>query len=149
VRYPVLCDYPFDRTTERSKYLTPGLEGPGSCHVVQTYAFRAKELGERCRKNATYQVYPALWELFVAQTDHDDPSLLALGRAVQLIREQQGVGATELAEASGVSLERVEALEAGQLDPAYELLLNIADGLGARPSTLIVLAEQLQKSDNP
>jgi DNA-binding XRE family transcriptional regulator len=116
---------------------------------VQTYAFRAKELGKRCRKNATDEFYPALWELFVAQTEHNNSSLLALGQAVRSIREQKGIGVAELAEASSVSRKRLEALEAGQLDPAYELLFDIADGLGARPSALIVLAEQLQQSSGP
>jgi transcriptional regulator with XRE-family HTH domain len=54
----------------------------------------------------------------------------------------------ELAQASGVLRERLDALEAGQLDPTYELLLEIADGLGAQPSALVILAEQLDSSAN-
>jgi transcriptional regulator with XRE-family HTH domain len=62
------------------------------------------------------------------------------------MREQRGMSADELAEASGVLRERIGALEAGQLDPTYELLLEIADGLGTEPSALITLAERLQTS---
>jgi transcriptional regulator with XRE-family HTH domain len=43
------------------------------------------------------------------------------------------MSADELADASGVIRERIGALEAGQLDPTYELLLEIADGLGTEP----------------
>lgn len=53
------------------------------------------------------------------------------------------MSAGELAKASGVLREHLDALEAGQLDPTYELLLEIADGLGAQPSALVILAEQL------
>ena len=75
-----------------------------------------------------------------------DPNLLLLGRAVQLIREQRGMSTGELVRASGVPREQLDALEAGQLDPTYELLLEIADGLGAQPSALVVLAEQIDSS---
>jgi transcriptional regulator with XRE-family HTH domain len=82
----------------------------------------------------------------VAPRSDKDPNLLVLGRAVQLIREQRGMSADELAEASGVLREHLDALEAGQLDPTYELLLEIADGLGTQPSALVILAEQLDSS---
>jgi|NGEPerStandDraft_8_1074529.scaffolds.fasta_scaffold123001_2 transcriptional regulator with XRE-family HTH domain len=59
------------------------------------------------------------------------------------------MSADELADASGVIRERIGALEAGQLDPTYELLLEIADGLGTQPSALVILAEQLDASPNP
>jgi transcriptional regulator with XRE-family HTH domain len=79
----------------------------------------------------------------VAPGSDKDPNLIVLGRAVQLIREQRSMSAGELAKASGVLREHLDALEAGQLDPTYELLLEIADGLGAQPSALVILAEQL------
>lgn len=65
------------------------------------------------------------------------------------MREQTGMSAGELAEASGVGRERLCALEAGQLDPTYELLVEIADSLGAQPSELVILAERLNASANP
>ncbi len=52
----------------------------------------------------------------------------------------------ELAEASGALHEHLDRLEAGQLDPTYDLLLEIADGLGVQPSALVILAEQLDSS---
>jgi transcriptional regulator with XRE-family HTH domain len=85
----------------------------------------------------------------LAQSSYKEPNLLILGRAVKLMREQSGMSADELADASGVIRERIGALEAGQLDPTYELLLEIADGLGTQPSALVILAEQLDASPNP
>jgi transcriptional regulator with XRE-family HTH domain len=75
------------------------------------------------------------------------PNLLALGRAVVLMREKRGMSAHELAEASEVQLDRLDALETGQLDPTYELLVNVTDGLGAQPSELVILAERLDTSN--
>jgi transcriptional regulator with XRE-family HTH domain len=43
----------------------------------------------------------------------------------------------------------VDALETGQLDPTYELLLALADGLGVEPSALVILAERLKESNEP
>lgn len=80
------------------------------------------------------------------QSNDKEPDLLTLGRAVKLMREQRGMSAGELAETSGILRERIDALEAGQLDPTYELLVEIADSLGTRPSALVILAEQLDPS---
>lgn len=84
----------------------------------------------------------------MAQSDYKDHRLLNIGRAVQLTREQKGLSAGELADASGISYERIVALEAGQLDPPYELLGELADGLRTRPSALVILAEQLDASSD-
>ncbi|HEY3970381.1 MAG TPA: helix-turn-helix transcriptional regulator [Solirubrobacteraceae bacterium] len=80
------------------------------------------------------------------QSSDKEPNLLILGRAVKLTREQRGMSAEDLAAASGIPRERIEALEAGQLDPTYELLVEIADGLGTKPSALVTLAERLRAS---
>ncbi len=85
----------------------------------------------------------------MAQSSYKEPNLLILGRAVKLVREQRGMSVDELANASGVLRERIGAVEAGQLDPTYELLLKIADGLGIQPSALVTLAEQLNESHEP
>jgi transcriptional regulator with XRE-family HTH domain len=62
------------------------------------------------------------------------------------MREQRDMSADELADSSGILREHIDALEAGQLDPTYEQLLEIADGLGTQPSELVSLAERLQAS---
>jgi transcriptional regulator with XRE-family HTH domain len=75
------------------------------------------------------------------------PGLPILGRAIRLLREQRAVSTDELARASAIPREDIEALENGQLDPTYELLATIAEALGTQPSTPVVLAEQLKRSD--
>ena len=69
--------------------------------------------------------------------------LFVLGRAIAQIRKERGVTAAGLAAAIGVHLNQIRALEAGRLDPGYELLLALADGLGVRPSTFVIRAEAL------
>lgn len=65
------------------------------------------------------------------------------------MREQRGMSAGELAGAIDIPRQRIDALETGQLDPTYELLLAVAEGLGTQPSALVALAEQLKESNRP
>jgi transcriptional regulator with XRE-family HTH domain len=83
------------------------------------------------------------------ESGHGDADLLILGRAVRRMREQQGMSVDALAGAIDVRRQRIDALEAGRLDPTYELLLAIAEGLGVQPSALVTLAEQLKRSAGP
>jgi transcriptional regulator with XRE-family HTH domain len=75
-----------------------------------------------------------------AQKTHD---LLFFGRAVRELREKRPLSTSQLAAAVGVEERRIRALEAGQLDPDYELLIALADGLGVRVAELVIRAEQL------
>jgi transcriptional regulator with XRE-family HTH domain len=79
----------------------------------------------------------------LTQSNYEGPDLITLGRAVTLMRQQRGMAADELADAGGLPRERIAALEAGELDPTYELLLKVADGLGTQPSELVIFAERL------
>ncbi|HEY3865851.1 MAG TPA: helix-turn-helix transcriptional regulator [Solirubrobacteraceae bacterium] len=97
----------------------------------------------------TTTVFIAIWELSLPEGGHRDPNLLVLGRAVRRMREQQGMSADELAGATGTSRHRIDALETGHLDPTYELLLALAEGLDTQPSTLVTLAERLKESNEP
>lgn len=83
------------------------------------------------------------------ESRHRDADLLVLGQAVRRIREQQSMSADELANAIEIRRQRIDALETGHLDPTYELLLAVAEGLGVQPSTLVTLAEQLGESNEP
>jgi transcriptional regulator with XRE-family HTH domain len=69
--------------------------------------------------------------------------LLALGRAIRELRLDRGMGVAQLASAAGVDLRRIAALEAGRVDPAYELLLALGDGLGVSVSAFVIRAEEL------
>lgn len=70
-------------------------------------------------------------------------SLRCLGIAFQQVREEQGLAVSELAQASGIPQQQIRALEAGTLDPDYELLLTLADQLNLRPSAFVIRAEAL------
>ena len=78
--------------------------------------------------------------LEVKQSELD---LLILGKAFREIREQHGLGAGELATATGVDGVRIAALEEGRLDADYDLLLTLAEGIGVRASAFFLRAEEL------
>jgi transcriptional regulator with XRE-family HTH domain len=82
-----------------------------------------------------------LWDL--------EPKILFLGRAIRQQREQQNITAGELAGKAGVGMRRLERLEAGRLDPDFELLGKLADALGTKPSTFVVRAEARYPKGGP
>jgi transcriptional regulator with XRE-family HTH domain len=68
--------------------------------------------------------------------------LVLLGQAVSRLREQRGMSTNELADATGIERLRISILEAGKLDPTYELLIALAEGRGVQPSALVIRAEK-------
>jgi len=74
------------------------------------------------------------------QEQHD---LARLGKALRALREERALTVSALAAASAVSEATISALEAGRLDPDFQLLLDIAAAIGVRPSELVSRAEQL------
>ncbi len=73
-----------------------------------------------------------------------EKDLLLLGQAFREIREQHGLGAGELATATGVDGLWIVALEEGCLDPDYDLLITLAEGIGVRPSVIFLRAQELE-----
>jgi transcriptional regulator with XRE-family HTH domain len=73
--------------------------------------------------------------------------LLFLGQAVSQLREQQGLSTEALAASTGVEQTRIQALEAGRLNPGYDLLILLAEGLGIRPSAFFIRAEEIQAEE--
>jgi len=70
-------------------------------------------------------------------------SLANLGRAIRELREKKSVDQDDLAAAADITVEKLLALEAGKLDPDYDLMIALAHGLGGTPSTIILRAEGL------
>jgi transcriptional regulator with XRE-family HTH domain len=68
---------------------------------------------------------------------------MILGETLREMREQRGMNARELAAASDIAQRDIRALEAGHLDPTYDLLLALAEGLGVQPSALLIRAEEI------
>ncbi len=77
------------------------------------------------------------------------PALVALGRAIQKMREERDIDAGRLAAAAGVGRERLEALESGRLDPDFNLLLQVAEAMGVRPSAFFRRAERMGGERGP
>lgn len=69
--------------------------------------------------------------------------LLILGTALQEAREQHGLSTSNLAAATGLTPAHIKALEDGQLDPDFKLLLQLAKGMGTHPSAFFLRAEEL------
>jgi transcriptional regulator with XRE-family HTH domain len=68
-----------------------------------------------------------------------DPELIALGRMVRAAREQKGMSVAALAEAAGFKRRRLVRIEAGELDPRYDGLIALTDGLGVCAAEIIPL----------
>jgi len=85
----------------------------------------------------------------LSASEQQEQNLAILGQAIRQVRERQDVTANELAAATGIERKQIDALEAGQLDPPYELLLVLARGLGIRPSVFIVCAEDMSTRRQP
>jgi transcriptional regulator with XRE-family HTH domain len=69
--------------------------------------------------------------------------LRLLGLAIRSVRETRDSTIEGLARAVGIPSEELQAIEAGELDPDYELLLRLAECLNTRPSAFVVRAEEL------
>jgi transcriptional regulator with XRE-family HTH domain len=63
--------------------------------------------------------------------------LRRFGEATRQKRERQRLSVAELAARSGIAARRISKIEAGRLDPRYDVLIALADGLGVRASALM------------
>jgi transcriptional regulator with XRE-family HTH domain len=75
--------------------------------------------------------------------------LARLGKAVRELREERRLSRGELAAAVGVGHSRIQALEAGRLDPDYVLLVRLAKALGVRAGALVLRAEESASEERP
>jgi transcriptional regulator with XRE-family HTH domain len=82
--------------------------------------------------------------LSVSERTQEEQELLVLGLAIGQVRERRGLSVGELSAVTGVVQTRIQALEAGQLDPDYDLLLTLAEGIGVRLSAFMVRVEELE-----
>lgn len=80
---------------------------------------------------------------------HENPDLLQLGRAICLFRVEAGLDVRHLAQAALVPEDDIAQLEAGRLDPTYELLIALAQALHVRPSAFVTRAEALEGRADP
>jgi len=66
----------------------------------------------------------------------------ALGRAVREARQKVGLTQEQLAERSGIAPTYISDIERGVRNPSYEMLVELADGLGSSLSEVIKRAER-------
>ena len=69
--------------------------------------------------------------------------LVAFGRAVREVREEQGLSVEAVAAAVGIAYGELDAIEAGCLDPGYHGLLHIPEALGITSTELLLRFEEL------
>ena len=60
----------------------------------------------------------------------EQTELIRFGRTVRRIRERKGVSVADLAARTGIDAQQINALEAGRLDPAFDVMCALADGIG-------------------
>jgi transcriptional regulator with XRE-family HTH domain len=63
--------------------------------------------------------------------------LRRLGETIRQEREHKRLSVAGLAARSGIAARRISKIEAGRLDPRYDVLIALADGLGVQASALM------------
>ncbi len=71
--------------------------------------------------------------------------LIAFGRAVRQIREQQGLSIEAVAAAAGVADGELDPIEVGYLDPGSLGVLHLATALGVTGTALMLRVEELER----
>jgi len=64
-------------------------------------------------------------------------SLKELGRRLTELRQQKQFTPEQLSAATGLNIQEITAIEAGELDPPITVLLSLCHALGVLPSELL------------
>jgi ribosome-binding protein aMBF1 (putative translation factor) len=105
---------------------------------VQGFAWAGRIL------TADNRLQPA-WEPAVSESRSSIDALRAFGQAVSELRAERGMSVSELAAAARTTSRRITRLEAGLIDPRYDLLVALVKAFDVRPSLLIGRAEELER----
>src|SRR5438067_3707439 len=81
-----------------------------------------------------------------SSSDALDVYSAALGRAIKVVRTEQGMDRTDLAEQSGLSYPYLSEIENGKKRPSSRSLEAIAEALGMRPHELMAAADSRMSS---
>jgi transcriptional regulator with XRE-family HTH domain len=73
--------------------------------------------------------------------------LSALGQAIRLTRVERSMSPAQLAAAASIYRRRLDAIEEGRFDPAYDVLIALAAGLGVELAALVTRAEFIAGQD--
>lgn len=94
----------------------------------------------------TIETWAASVGLEVGVMPEQDRELIALGRTIRRLRTERHITERELAATTGVTPERLAAIEAGRFDPRYDALLALAYALNVKPSELVNCADAEAKA---
>jgi ribosome-binding protein aMBF1 (putative translation factor) len=78
-----------------------------------------------------------------------DAELVLLGQAIREMREEQDLSPAELAGKAGIRERRLTRVEAGAVDPEYELLVKLTRALNVESHVLMNRVEALEQADRP
>lgn len=79
--------------------------------------------------------------------DTQSPEHVRLGRAIRELRARRGLSQEELGFRAGLHRNYVGAIERGEINPTFKVLLKVAEGLQIPLSELIQLWER--RADDP
>jgi transcriptional regulator with XRE-family HTH domain len=69
-----------------------------------------------------------------------------LGKAIRFLREESGMTQKRLAEKSGVSASWISRIEQGEVDPTWNTIARISEGLAVSMESLAEAAERFEES---
>jgi len=78
-----------------------------------------------------------------------DDALVALGRTIRELREEQQLSRRTLAQRAGMTPRRLRAIENARHDPTFDVIFALARPLHIRPHDLIDRAEELTPDPIP
>jgi DNA-binding XRE family transcriptional regulator len=64
------------------------------------------------------------------------------------LRAEQGLDSERLAEKAGLQKWRLTAIEEGRTDPAFDVLVKLADALGIGTATIAERANTIEEGDH-
>src|ERR1700733_6410718 len=112
-----MCGDPRRRTRRGRWTRTP----PGSAASSQKWARPAGCLRRGAWATASHHARNYSRE----EAMNEQAELIRFGEQFRNVREQQGVSVAELAARTDISERRISSLEAGRLDPAYDVLIAL------------------------
>jgi DNA-binding XRE family transcriptional regulator len=102
-----------------------------------------QELGQLWRIRHEYSCLHAILRDFSLPERPHKAEEPALGQVIRELRVERRLSQGELATAADVDERRLKALESGQIDADYVLLVRLAKALGVAPGTVVTRAEEL------
>ena len=69
--------------------------------------------------------------------DHQQDALRRLGRRLTELRQQNQLTPDQLAAATGLNVQEITAIEAGEHDPPITTIMALCHGLGVLPTELL------------